>query len=180
MAPPGTGENAGAPTRRSGPKVDRPNTSRRNQADGLCELIDGSADPAPGRGDQFLISPIAASLQDCKSVPAVSAFPDSAVGSALHSIVYMNRPGQDPRVSRCAVGRGGSIVDHRSGTTGRLKCYLGHSRATFEALIGHPLLSYRAFAEGGSRELVSGTGLTPSRASLTDKLGDCCFVKFRL
>ena len=68
----------------------------------------------------------------------------------------------------CAVRRGGSIVDHRPRTPGRLKCHLSHSRATFEALIGHPLLSYRAFAEGGSRELVSGTGPYPSRVSLTD------------
>jgi hypothetical protein len=28
------------------------------------------------------------------------------------------------------------------------------TRATFEALIGHPLRSYRAFAEEASRELV--------------------------
>src|SRR6516164_765698 len=111
------------------------------------------------------IAPAAASPADARKT-------DRLVSLSISSLPCSKRRAAcsvDPWFGRvCAVGRGGSIVYHRPGAPGRLKCYLGHSRATFEALIGHPLLSYRAFAEGGSRELVSGTGPYPSRVSLTD------------
>src|SRR6516164_208836 len=90
------------------------------------------------------IAPTAASPADARKIDrlvslSISSLPCSKRRAAACSVY--------PWFGRvCAVGRGGSIVDHRPGTPGRLKCHLGHSRATFEALIGHPLLSYRAFA----------------------------------
>src|SRR6516162_2085043 len=100
------------------------------------------------------IAPTAASPADARKI-------DRLVGLSISSLPCSKRRAAAcsvyPWFGRvCAIGQGGSIVDHRPGAPGRLKCYLGHSRATFEALIGHPLPSYRASAEGGSRELVSG------------------------